>query len=162
MSVGPTGAQREGWPAWETRVATELSALTEADWLSVTPTPGPAVPDDVSGRRSWRRAVPRPGRSRPDRRQQATVPDVFVQARVVEGLLALEMIGDTEFEGLSDLTVGQQADLVAAGWEQDGTDPTFSRTFAPGDAAAAARLLSATLHGILHVEDPASVELRRS
>ncbi len=87
---------------------------------------------------------------------------MFVQARVLEGVLALEMIGDTEFEGLTDLTGAQQSALVEAGWEQEGADPTFSRTFAVGDAGAAAALLAVTLHGVLRIDDPASVELRRS
>ena len=37
---------------------------------------------------------------------------------VVEGVLALECISDTEFEGLSDLSTEQEQALVGLGWEQ--------------------------------------------
>ncbi len=143
-------------------MAGDLAALTGSEWLSLTPvprTPQTTSSAEAPARRWRRRRTPTAA---------GPVPEVFLQARVVEGVLALEMIGDTEFEGLTDLTAAQLSALVAAGWEQQGTDPTFSRTFArdgdgDGDGAdAAARLLSATLHGVLRIEDPASVELRRS
>jgi hypothetical protein len=56
--------------------------------------------------------------------------DVFLQARRVGGVLAVECISDTEFEGLSDLTREQEQALVALGWGQDGHEPAFHRTYA--------------------------------
>ncbi|MEO7753371.1 MAG: hypothetical protein ABIS35_08155 [Terracoccus sp.] len=153
----PPSEPSEPWSAWEARVAGDLAALTGAEWLSFTPAPRTVAQPTSSAeaptrRRRWRRAPAAGG----------TVPEVFLQAMVLEGVLALEMIGDTEFEGLTDLSATQQSALVEAGWDQEGADPTFSRTFVIGDATAAAALLSATLHGVLQIEDPASVELRRS
>ena len=88
------------------------------------------------------------------------VPDVFVQVRRLEGVLALECIGDTEFEGVTDLSRDQQAALAALGWERQGRQPEFSRTFT--DGAAAARLVHASLTEVLGASTPADVDLRRA
>jgi hypothetical protein len=101
------------------------------------------------------------------------VVDVFLQARLLEGVLALECIGDTEFEGLSDLSTEQEQALVALGWEQQGRQPAFERTYAIDgeDPAAgtssettteAARLLRQSLERVLGAVSPADVVLRRS
>ena len=87
------------------------------------------------------------------------VPDVFVQARRLEGVLALECIGDTEFEGLTDLSRDQQPALAALGWERQGGEPEFSRTFTDGEAAAG--LVHASLTEVLGAATPADVDIRR-
>jgi hypothetical protein len=90
------------------------------------------------------------------------VPDVFLQARPVEGMLALECIGDAEFEGITDLTAHQQEALVTLGWERDGDDPHFNATFGVSETADAADLLAASLRGVLGADSPARVDVRRS
>jgi hypothetical protein len=75
-------------------------------------------------------------------------------------VLALECIADTQFEGLTDLTSDQQAALADLGWEREGRDPEFSRTFT--DGAAAARLVHASLTEVLGAATPADVDIRRA
>jgi hypothetical protein len=159
MSEGPL---EETWEAWTARVSADLAALGEDDWLTFTV----HVPSQASSTyaaehvpRGWRRGH-RPAR-------HPAVPDVFVQARVLEGVLALECIGDTEFEGLTDLTRDAQEALVGLGWVRDGDEPEFSRAFGDDgvhDVAAptAAALLVATLAGVLGARSPAEVEVRRA
>jgi hypothetical protein len=88
------------------------------------------------------------------------VPDVFVQARRLGSVIALECIADTEFEGLTDLTGEQQQALLALGWQVD-DEPDLSRTFPVGDLAAA-QLLRASLEGVLGAGSPAEVDVRRA
>ena len=88
------------------------------------------------------------------------MPDVFVQARRLEGVLALECIGDTEFEGLTDLTREAQEALEGLGWTRDGDGAEFSRAF--DRAAEAAELLRASLAQVLGAATPADVDIRRA
>jgi len=83
-----------------------------------------------------------------------------VQARRLEGVLALECIGDTQFEGLTDLTSDQQAALADLGWEREGDEPEFSRAL--DGAAEAAGLLRASLAGVLGAATAADVDIRRA
>jgi len=89
-------------------------------------------------------------------------PAAFIQARRLEGMLALELIGDTEFEGLTDLTSAQLAALTGLGWISDGRDPEFERTFPAAAGAEAAALLRATLADVLGAGSPADVDVRRA
>jgi len=155
----------ETWEAWTSRIALDLAALTEDDWLTFTVHVASHAASTYAAARAPR------GRRRGGARsaRPAPVPDVFVQARLLAGVLALECIGDTEFEGLTDLTRDQQAALVGLGWAREGDEPEFSRTFgAPGgaDAAeapdAAAALLRASLSGVLGAGSPADVDVRRA
>ncbi|WP_323096147.1 TY-Chap domain-containing protein [Intrasporangium sp. YIM S08009] len=154
-----TDALEETWEAWTARMATDLAALTEDDWMTFTvhvPSRASTEHTETHGTRAprgWRRAGARSsGRPR--------VPDVFVQVRRVGSVVALECIGDTEFEGLTDLTRDQQSALAELGWEREGPEPEFSRTFT--DAAAAARLVRASLTEVLGAATPADVDLRRA
>ncbi|MEO6997272.1 MAG: hypothetical protein ABI112_04245 [Terracoccus sp.] len=90
------------------------------------------------------------------------VSEVLLQARVLEGVLALECIADTEFEGLTDLSTEQQSRLVALGWEQDGLDPTFSKTYVLGNSGAAADLLARSLREVLGADRPSQVDTRHA
>ncbi|GAB3068956.1 TY-Chap domain-containing protein [Monashia sp. NPDC004114] len=124
------------WNAWVQRISGDLAALSGGDWLTFTV-----------------RADSAP--------VGASVADVLVQARPLEGVLALECIADTEFEGLTDLTAAQQSALVELGWEQDGDDPDYERTFAPEDTTSAAQLVAATLRDVLGAGTPDEVDVRR-
>ncbi len=157
--MSPDPAQ-ESWEAWTTRIGAELAALTEEDWLTFTVlVRSSASREQAAGGRSgrsggsggtkaWRQGVERPDRRPP-------VPDVFLQARRVGGVLALECIGDTEFEGITDLEPEQQDALTQLGWVRDGDDPQFSAAFERADdrdgeaAMTAARLLRASLVEVL-------------
>ena len=154
-------AAPESWAQWTSRVAAELAGLTEGEWLTLTAAQGVGggvtrAPDDTmpyaagsaERERRWslrrRRTAGQGGGS-------SAMPDVFVQARLLEGVLALECISDTEFEGLSDLTSEQEQALVALGWEQERHGPAFHRTFTmhpkakdAGAGAGAAQGASAT------------------
>lgn len=155
MSAGPLD---ETWEAWTARIAADLAALTDDDWLTfAVHVPSRASSTYAAERapRGWRR-----GRSRPA--HPARVPDVFFQVRRLEGLLALECIGDTEFEGLTDLTTAQQSALSDLGWERDSREPEFSRTFAEHEHVAAAALLRASLEGVLGAGSPTDVDVRRA
>jgi hypothetical protein len=172
----------ETWGQWTSRIAGELTGLTEGEWLTIT-----AAPDGSAGRspgasdastvpppyaagapvreRRWSR---RRGASRASDGAREPVSDVFLQARLLEGVLALECISDTQFEGLSDLTAEQEQALVALGWEQQGTGPAFERTYALSDdhpaadtATEAADLLRQSLERVLGALSPDDVVLRR-
>jgi hypothetical protein len=151
----------ETWEAWTTRVAADLEALDDDEWVTFTV----HVQSRASGayaegaherpprsRRGWRRVLS--PTNHPSR-----VPEAFVQARRIADVVALECIADTEFEGLTDLTAAQQRALVELGWEPD-DEPELSRTFALGDPGAA-RLLRASLEGVLGASSPAEVDIRR-
>jgi hypothetical protein len=124
------------WDEWVQQISSALSALEGGDWLTFTV-----------------RADSAP--------VGASVADVLVQARPLEGVLALECIADTEFEGLTDLTAAQQSALVELGWEQDADDPDYERTFVPDEAVPAAELVAATLRDVLGAGTPDEVDVRR-
>ena len=153
MSDGPL---EETWESWTSRVAADLAALTDDDWLTFTVHVASRASSTYAAERaprSWRRGGARPA-------PQARVPDVFVQARRLEGVLALECIGDTEFEGLTDLSRDQQSALAELGWERQGREPEFSRTLTDGEAAAG--LVHASLTEVLGAATPADVDIRRA
>jgi hypothetical protein len=155
MSAGPLD---ETWEGWTARIAADLAALTEEDWMTFAVHVTSRASSTYAAERAprgWRR-----GRSRTS--HTARVPDVFFQVRRLEGLLALECIGDTEFEGLTDLTTAQQAALADLGWERDSREPEFSRTFAGNEQAAAARLLRSSLEDVLGAGSPTDVDMRRA
>ena len=159
MTGGGPDPLDETWDAWTSRVATDLAALDDDDWVTFTV----HVQSQASSTYAAERAREGPrGRRRSGARPapQARVPDVFVQARRLEGLLALECIGDTEFEGLTDLTHDQQAALTALGWGREGDEPEFSRAF--DSATDAAGLLRASLARVLGASTPADVDIRRA
>ena len=152
-----TGYTDETWEAWTARIAAELTALTDVDWLTFTVHVDSAASTAYAAEqapRRWRR----PFGSSPS---GPAASDAFVQARLLEGVVALECIGDTEFEGLTDLSPEQQSALVSLGWEQDGDEPDYSRTFAPDEAATAADLVARTLRDVLGAEGPSRVDVRR-
>jgi len=146
----------ETWESWTSRVAADLAALADDDWLTFTVHVASRASSTYAAERaprSWRRGGARPA-------PQGRVPDVFVQARRLEGVLALECIGDTEFEGLTDLTREAQEALVGLGWRREGDEPEFSRAFE--SAAEAAELLRASLAQVLGAATPADVDIRRA
>jgi hypothetical protein len=174
------GGAPESWEQWAARIAGELTDLTEGEWLTITAAPGGAAggPGRASappgGPSPYAAGSPERGRRWSLRRGSTTpastgvpVADVFLQARLLEGVLALECISDTEFEGLSDLSTEQEQALVALGWEQREHEPAFERTYPleGGDAAApseAADLLRQSLEHVLGARSPAEISLRRS
>jgi hypothetical protein len=155
-----TDALEETWEAWTARIAADLAALTEDDWMTFTvhvPSQASITYAGTRAPRGWRRSC---GRSGGRSGGPARVPDVFVQVRRLEGVLALECIGDTEFEGLTDLSRDQQSALADLGWERQGREPEFSRTFTDGEAAAG--LVHASLTEVLGAATPADVDIRRA
>ena len=155
----------ESWPGWTTRIAADLDALGEGDWLTFVvraSAPSPSPYAAAPAPRRWRR--------RGDRAVTPTrVPDVLVQARVIEGVLALECITDTEFEGLSDLTREDESALTALGWVRDRGGSELSRVFGsptegaghgPGPGREAAELLCSSLGDVLGAGSPDDVDLR--
>jgi hypothetical protein len=153
-----TSRDDETWETWNTRIARELAQLSEDGWMTfvVHVDSGVAVAQEVAkARKGWRRALAPPP-------HPPVVPDVFMQARRLEGLLALECIGDAEFEGLTDLTDHQQETLLTLGWEREGADPDFSATFEMTEAEDAADLLAASLRGVLGAATPSRVDVRHS
>ena len=152
-----TGHPDETWERWAQRVADDLVALDESDWLTfsvhVESTAAATYAAQQAPRKRRRPFAPSASTPAP--------ADVFVQARRLEGVLALECIADTEFEGLTDLSPQQQAAIVSLGWEQDGEDPDDSRTFAADAAAQAADLLSRTLRDVVGAASPSQVDVRR-
>lgn len=153
----------EEWDGWQVRLRHELSGLGAAEALTLMIRPPAPVAESTSPEPT----TPRSGRWRRPRAADATPApalDVFVQARLVAGRLALECIGDTEWEGETTLTAAQQQHLAALGWERDGADPTFSRTYDPEVApwSEAAALLTTSLRDVLGAAMPADVELRRA
>ncbi len=144
----------ESWEAWIARVSREFSRLGEDGWMTfvVHVDSAAAVADRAAkARKGWRRALAPP-----------PVPDVFLQARRLDEVLALECIGDAEFEGLTDLTDHQQETLLRLGWEREGRDPDFSATFPVAESDDAADLVAASLRGVLGAASPASVDVRHS
>ncbi|HET8988605.1 MAG TPA: hypothetical protein VFN43_08860 [Humibacillus sp.] len=135
-----TAAAAESWEQWTSRVAGELAGLTDGQWLTVTAAPDGATAGTGATQGSLPYAAGAPERERRwSLRRGSTarpsagrdpVADVFLQARLIDGVLALECISDTEFEGLSDLSEEQERALVDLGWEQVGHEPAFQRTFA--------------------------------
>ena len=134
----------ESWAAWIARVSRDLAQLGEEGWMTfvVHVDSAAAVADRTAkARKGWRRALAPP----------PPPPTV-----------ALECIGDAEFEGLTDLTQHQQETLLTLGWEREGNDPDFSATFAVAESDDAAELLAASLRGVLGAGSPPSVDVRRS
>ncbi|GAA2740993.1 hypothetical protein GCM10009868_05320 [Terrabacter aerolatus] len=162
-----TDALEETWAAWTTRLGADLDALAGDDWMTFTvhvasqATQASGAYAGTRAPRGWRRSGAR-SRARSGARSGARtrVPDVLVQARRLEGVIALECIGDTEFEGLTDLTHDEQSALSGLGWEREGREPEFSRTFT--DGAAAARLVQASLTEEIGADTPADVDVRRA
>ncbi|MDC5696040.1 hypothetical protein OO014_02135 [Intrasporangium calvum] len=155
MSTPPA---EESWDVWAARIADLLARLGPSDWVTfVVHVDSAAVVAErrAQARKGWRRALAPPP-------PPAPVPDTFLQARLIEGLIALECIADAEFEGVTDLTPTQLDTLVTLGWEREGADPDFSATFEPAEAADAADLLAASLRGVLGAASPAQVDVRRS
>ncbi len=153
--------RNETWQSWSRRLADELRALSDGGWLTLSIQPARDAPPTDVPTRGWRRLRRRAGRMPPGRLPAPS--EAFVQVRLLEGRLALECIADTQFEGVSDLTDAQQRRLVDLGWEQDGREPSFSRTFEPVEhyAEQAAGLLTATVRDVLGAPAPDAVELRR-
>ena len=169
------GVAPESWEQWTARVADELADLAEGEWLTVTAagaavsgqphsSDGTEPPVAASGERSRRWSLRR-GTSRPAGDRHDSASDVFLQARRLGAVLALECISDTEFEGLSDLSAPQQQALVALGWEPDEAGPSLLRTYPLGSAdtaSEAASLLSDSLRRVLGHPSPDDLVLRRS
>ncbi|MCU1537587.1 MAG: hypothetical protein JWP82_1938 [Humibacillus sp.] len=175
----------ETWLSWATRITGELAHLGEGEGLTFTVRPGPPTPSTYAAERAPRRWLRSGAAGSGSLGRPARVPDVLVQARVVEGVLALECISDTEFEGLSELTRADVATLVGLGWEGEGSGSELSRVLGGGwagegtsgagisgvagpgavasEAAArkAAELLRASLAGVLGAASPDDVDLRR-
>jgi hypothetical protein len=133
----------ESWEQWASRVTAELAGLADGEWLTVTAAPAvasgspggpdgtafaPSAAEPAERARRWSLRRGSPATSADTRSSMA---DVFLQARRVGGVLALECISDTEFEGLSDLSREQERALLALGWGQDDHEPGFHRTYAP-------------------------------
>lgn len=160
----------ESWDRWSARLADSLGELTEHGWLTATthaPTATAATAASSAtevGRertpRTWRRLLGRGSAATPE--PEGVVPEAFLQARLLQGLIALECIADTEFEGLSDLTDDQVRRLVALGWERADDRPDLSSTFERSETSAAAGLLTASLRDVLGAAAPTDVDLRRS
>lgn len=153
-----TTPDEESWQSWTARLTTELSTLGPGAWMTfvVHVDSGAAIAEErARARKGWRRALAPPP-------PPPTVPDVFIQSRVLEGVLALECIADAEFEGVTDLTVPQQETLESLGWERDGSDPDFSATFGVDEAADAADLIATSLRVALGAAAPSKVDVRRS
>jgi hypothetical protein len=176
------GGAPESWEQWTARIAGELTDLTEGEWLTITAAPEGSAGGSGGASASPGGPLPYAGGS-PERgrrwslRRGSTTPanaggpvaDVFLQARLLEGVLALECISDTEFEGLSDLSTEQEQALVALGWEQRGHEPAFERTYPldaessdPAASTEAAHLLRQSLEQVLGARTPAEIVLRRS
>lgn len=85
----------------------------------------------------------------------------FVQVRLLQDVIALECIADTEFEGQSDLSSEQQEALARLGWQPDGQEPDFNRTFPADQSAAAAELVGASFRDVLGAGLPDQVDIRR-
>ena len=151
----------ESWESWAGRVASELASLAEGGFATyvVRPVDYPDHVGEPRARKGWRRR--RPLRTPPPS-GSTPASEVLLQASVIEGLLALECIGDTEFEGFSDLSAGQQSQLVALGWERHGLDPTFSKTYSRGESGSAADLLARSLREVLEADQPSQVETRHA
>ncbi|MER7072273.1 hypothetical protein [Terrabacter sp. NPDC000476] len=156
-----TDPLEETWEAWTARLGADLAGLAADDWVTFSVrAPSPPPSPDAGSPAS--RPRPRFGRARRGAAGSsgATVPDVFVQVRRLEGVLALECIGDTQFEGLTDLTPAQQSALEALGWVRAGDDPEFDVALTEGAAAAA--LVAASLRTVLGAATPADVDVRRA
>ena len=159
--MSPTPPLSESWEDWARHLAGILADLPEGDWVTVTPrvVSSAAAPDGAHDATSARR---RRRRSRSRSRTARTAhADVFVQARPLEGVIALECVGDTEFEGLSDLSTPQLEALVELGWQRYEQEPDLVATFAPEQSAAAADLVTRTLRDVVGVVRASDVDIRR-
>lgn len=158
----------ESWEAWVGRVASELAALADEGFATYAARPNTRPHDGTDTtatiRKRWRLGRPfrMPSTSGPSTASAPATAEVLLQVRLLEGWLALECIGDTEFEGLSDLSAAQQSQLVALGWEQDAQDPTFSKTYSRGESGAAAGLIARSLREVLGADRPSQVDTRHA
>lgn len=148
------------------RVAAELAALAGGGFATYAVLPDARSSDHggTPAPRGWRRRKATRMRSAAGTSSTAVPPrsEVLLQARVLEAVLALECISDTEFEGLSDLSTGQQRQLLSLGWEQQDRDPTFSKTYWLDESAAAAELLARSLREVLGADRPSRVDARHA
>ena len=142
----------ETWDAWAGRVAADLSALPEGGFetFSVHVDATSAAADAPRRRRGRRGGTA----------SAQPVPDAFLQVRRLEGVLALECIGDPEFEGVSALPPGAADALVALGWERTEEASELTRLLSPQAADDAARLLAASLRDVLGAGAPSAVDRR--
>jgi hypothetical protein len=155
--MSPTPARSESWEDWARHLSRILDDLSEGDWVTVTPrvVSSTAAPDGDRHATSSRR------RRRRGRTARTADVDVFVQARPIEGVIALECVGDTEFEGLSDLSSPQLEALVELGWQRYEQEPDLVATFAREQATAAADLVTRTLRDVVGVVQASDVDIRR-
>lgn len=161
MTPDHSDESEESWESWVGRIAADLAALTVGGFATYAAgATAVSCCDSPPPTRGWWR------RRRASRMPAASGPlppsEVLLQAQVLEGVLALECIGDTEFEGLSHLSTGQQRRLVELGWDQDGRDPTFSQTYSLEESGAAADLLARSLREVLGAARPSQVETRHA
>lgn len=153
----------DSWESFSSRLAADLRELTDDSWITLATCTAPRPAESSASARpsrTWRRLLGRDSSAAPD--PVGDVPEAFLQVRLLAGLIALECIADTEFEGLSDLSEDQVRQLVELGWELVDDGPDLSRTFAPEGTTEAAALLAATLRDILGAASPTDVDLRRS
>lgn len=146
----------ESWDHWTRHTEQVLSALGGEGWVAFSvrvPSRAQVREQAREARRGWKRVLAAPPAPAP-------VPEVYLQARVMQGLLAVECIADTEFEGLSTLTGAQHDTLTTFGWEQVPGEVDLSATFALNEVRDAAELLSASLRGPLGAGSPADVQTR--
>lgn len=152
----------ESWGPWVGRVAADLATLADGGFATyAAEAAASSCCDGPAPTRGWWRRRRRASRMPPAFENPPT-SEVLLQAQVLEGVLALECIGDTEFEGLSDLSSEQQRRLIELGWEQDGLEPTFSQTYSLEESRAAADLLARSLREVLGAARPGQVETRHS
>lgn len=159
-----TDHPEESWEAWVGRVAGQLETLADHGFATFAAHPAAPIGDHGGAypRRRWRRGRPArmPSTPRPSTVAAPPTAEVLLQVRLLEGWLALECIGDTEFEGLSALSVAQQGRLVTLGWEQDDHEPTFSKTYSRAESGMAADLLARSLREVLGADWPSQVDTR--
>lgn len=148
----------ESWQQWAARVAEEVAALPPEGGLRLTvtsPSAGVVAEQAREHRRGWRRVLAAP-------EPPPAVPDACIQVSRVDGMVVLGCIADTEFEGVTDLSVAQVGALQDIGWERDGDTLTFVAVFTTDEMPDAAELLSATLRGPLGAGSADRVETRRT
>jgi hypothetical protein len=151
MTEPPEPHPEEPWDAWTRRVAADLAGLPEGGFETFTVhVDATTTPPGAPRRRRRRRAASSP----------PPAPDVFLQVRRLEGVLALECIGDPEFEGISTLSSDAVAALVSLGWERDDSSPDLMRVLPPEAVDEAAALLASSLRDVLGATAPSAVDRR--
>jgi hypothetical protein len=153
--TGSAGVPEESWEGWTRRVAADLTDLVEGGWQTFT------VHADAGAPAHDRPAARRPGLFRRRPREQPSSPaDVFVQVTRLEGVLALECVADTEFEGLTALSSHDVERLVSLGWQAVEGEPDLALVLPPDGADDAAALVAATLRDVLGAPTPSAVDRR--